>query len=128
MIASPGQIARTTALLLTLIAAAAAINVTNAQNNPGKTETGPSFQMAQVENGSARHIFQGVGVVTANKPAGSLTINHQAIEGLMPAMEMMFSVTPKRLTTSVRPGDTVEFSVDGKTYTITALKVHGHGK
>jgi Cu/Ag efflux protein CusF len=54
------------------------------------------------------------------------TINHEPIEGLMPAMEMMFSVTPRALSKGVRPGDKIEFSVEGKTYTIVDLKVVGH--
>jgi Cu/Ag efflux protein CusF len=44
----------------------------------------------------------------------------------MPAMEMTFSVNPRALTKGVRPGDQVEFNVEGKTYTIVGLKVVGH--
>jgi Cu/Ag efflux protein CusF len=74
----------------------------------------------------APKVFHGVGFVTAILPAGSLTINHQAIDGLMAAMEMTFSVNPPTLTRGIRPGDEVEFSVVGKTYAIVALKVVGH--
>ncbi len=73
-----------------------------------------------------RKVFRGMGIVTAIEPAGSLTINHEPIEGLMPAMEMTFSVNPRALTKGVRPGDRIEFSVEGKTYTIVDLKVVGH--
>jgi Copper binding periplasmic protein CusF len=31
---------------------------------------------------------------------------------MMPAMEMTFPVNPRTLTSSVRPGDKIEFSVD----------------
>jgi Cu/Ag efflux protein CusF len=84
--------------------------------------------MAQAQPDDARKTFHGVGVVTAIEPAGSLTINHEAIQGLMPAMEMMFPVNPRTLSDGVRPGDEIEFSVEGKTFTILALKVRGHIK
>ena len=62
--------------------------------------------------------------MTAINPAtGSLTINHQEIEGLMPAMEMLFHVDPRTLSDHVKPGDKVEFQVEGKTYTIRDIKV-----
>lgn len=68
--------------------------------------------------------FRGVGVVTAINPAtGSLTINHQKIEGLMPAMEMLFQVDPPTLSDHVKPGDKVEFQLEGKTYTIRDIKM-----
>ena len=44
----------------------------------------------------------------------------------MPAMEMTFSVNPRALTDGVRPGDKVEFSMEGSTYIIRELKVVGH--
>ena len=69
--------------------------------------------------------FEGLGVVTAINPAtGSLTINRQEIEGLMPAMEMLFHVDPRTCARiDVKPGDKVEFQVEGKTYTIRDIKV-----
>jgi Cu/Ag efflux protein CusF len=69
-------------------------------------------------------LYRGVGVVTAINPAkGSLTINHQKIEGLMPAMEMLFHLDPHTLSDRVKPGDKIEFQVEGKTYTIRDIKV-----
>jgi Cu/Ag efflux protein CusF len=69
-------------------------------------------------------LYRGIGVVTATNPAtGSLTINHQKIEGLMPAMEMLFQVDPRTLSDHVKPGDKVEFQLEGKTYTIRDIKV-----
>jgi Cu/Ag efflux protein CusF len=102
------------------------MNLTGPGNPPAaKPGNGPLW-MAQAQQSGPRKIFEGVGVVTAIEPAGTLTINHQPIEGLMPAMEMTFSVNPRALARGVHPGDQVEFSVDGKTFTIVALKVHGH--
>jgi Cu/Ag efflux protein CusF len=81
---------------------------------------------AQAQQGETRKTFRGVGVVTATEPAGSLTINHEAIQELMPAMEMMFTLNPRSLSNGVHPGDKVEFSIDGKTYAILDLHVRGH--
>lgn len=62
--------------------------------------------------------------MTAINPAtGSLTINHEDIVGLMPPMEMVFQVEPPTLSEGVKPGDRVEFRVEGKTYKIRDLKV-----
>ena len=113
-------------MLFTLATASGATDL-SATRDTVQSEASASFQMAQTETDVSRKIFHGMGVITATKPVGSLTINHQAIEGLMPAMEMMFPVTPPALTKGIRPGDTVEFSVDGKTYTIVAIKPRGHG-
>ena len=82
--------------------------------------------IAQAQQSEPRKVFHGVGIVTATEPAGSLTINHEAIEGLMPAMEMTFSVNPRALAKDVHPGDRIEFSVEGTTYAIVGLKVVGH--
>ncbi len=84
------------------------------------------LRIAQVAPDATQKLFRGVGIVTAIEPAGTLTINHEAIQGLMPAMEMTFSVDPRALADGVRPGDEIDFSVDGKTYTIHDLKVRGH--
>jgi Cu/Ag efflux protein CusF len=99
--------------------------MTPEQRQLGKSGNQPLW-MAQAQQSEPRKIFSGIGIVTAIQPAGTLTINHEPIEGLMPAMEMMFSAKPPTLTRGVRPGDKVEFSVDGKTFTIIALKVTGH--
>jgi Cu/Ag efflux protein CusF len=78
------------------------------------------------QQGQPQKIFHGVGIVTAIEPTGTLTVNHQPIEGLMPAMEMAFKVNPGSLAKGVRPGDKIDFSLEGKTYTIVGLKVVGH--
>jgi Cu/Ag efflux protein CusF len=87
-----------------------------------------SLWLAQVQQTNAAKIFKGVGAVTALAPAGTLTVSHEPIEGLMPAMEMTFSVKPPALANGVRAGDKIEFSVDGKTFTIVGLTVRGHTK
>jgi Cu/Ag efflux protein CusF len=70
--------------------------------------------------------FHAIGFVTAVEPSGSLTINHEPIEGLMPAMEMTFSVKPSGLAKDVHAGDKIVFDVEGKTYVIVGLTVIEH--
>ena len=82
--------------------------------------------MVQAQPSEPGKMFRGVGIVTAIESSGSLTINHEPIAGLMPAMEMTFSVNPRALTNGVRAGDKVEFSMEGRTYVIRELKVVGH--
>ena len=82
----------------------------------------PRAELTWIQDSNGR--FRGTGVATAIDPeTGSLTINHQEIKGLMPAMEMLFSVDPRSLSDGVKPGDRIEFSLEEKTYTIRDLKV-----
>ena len=84
------------------------------------------FAGAIAQQNDAAKIFHATGVVTAIEGDSALTINHEPIEGLMPAMEMTFKVNPPALAKGVRPGDKVQFGVEGKTYVIRELKVVGH--
>lgn len=87
----------------------------------------PRAELILVQDSNGR--FRGQGVVTDTDPeTGSLTINHQEIMGLMPAMEMLFNVDPRSLSDGVKAGDKIEFSVEDKTYTIRDLKVVEHAK
>jgi Cu/Ag efflux protein CusF len=64
-------------------------------------------------------IFFGHGVVRAIEPqTGALTLDHGAIKGCMPAMEMMFRVASPQLGRRLRPGDAIDFTIDGATYVI----------
>jgi Cu/Ag efflux protein CusF len=115
----------TTAAFLALTIGANAMNATGLGNFPAARGNSPLW-MVQAQQSNPAKIFRATGIVSAVKPAGTLTINHEAIEGLMPAMEMTFSVNPGTLANGVRPGDKVDFSVDGKTFTVVSLKVTGH--
>jgi Cu/Ag efflux protein CusF len=69
--------------------------------------------------------YPGVGVITIiNLKEGWVEINHEAIEGLMPAMQMEWSVKDRSLLRNVRVGDRVEFVVveTGKGEIITEMK------
>ncbi len=69
-------------------------------------------------------LFHGSGLVTGvDAVAGSITIRHKPIAGLMPAMEMSFAVDPPSLIGKAQKGDAVEFDVTGGTYTIKRLKI-----
>lgn len=75
--------------------------------------------MAQAET---PRLFQGVGKITAiDAASGYVTIRHEAIPGLMDAMEMQFEAKPAKLLEGLKPGDKVEFTLDGKTYVLHAI-------
>jgi Cu/Ag efflux protein CusF len=58
-------------------------------------------------------VFQGHGVVRAVEPGtGAMIIAHDEIKGFVPAMETMYRVQESGLTECLRPGDTVDFSID----------------
>ena len=69
--------------------------------------------------------YPGVGVVTIiNEKEKWIEINHEAIEGLMPAMQMEWWIKDRSLLRNVRVGDKVNFVVveTGKGEFITELK------
>jgi Cu/Ag efflux protein CusF len=103
------------------LASAAAIAAPVAR--PSAVASPTPILRAQAQSTASNRVFQGTGTVTATEPAGTLTINHEPIDGLMPAMEMTFRLNPATIGNGIHPGDEVDFSVEGKTYVITALKV-----
>ena len=77
---------------------------------------------------AATGIFHGVGVVTAiDSASGALTLDHDDITGLMPAMVRMYRVQSPDLSRGLGVGDRIAFDVDGKTYTIVGVKRLGQG-
>jgi len=57
--------------------------------------------------------YQGVGTVEeVDKQNTRLQINHEAIEGYMPAMSMPYKVKNAALLDTVKQGDRVEFSIE----------------
>jgi Cu/Ag efflux protein CusF len=78
--------------------------------------------MAQAQE-APKKIFHGVGDVTGiDADAGLLQLNHEAIPGLMDAMEMQFDVKPASLLQGLKKGDRVAFDIDGASLAI--LSVH----
>ena len=61
----------------------------------------------------SKALGHGVGVVESfDQQAATIQIDHQDIEGLMPAMNMPFAVKDKTLLDSVNPGDKIDFWVE----------------
>jgi Cu/Ag efflux protein CusF len=72
-----------------------------------------------VEETGADGVFFGRGVVRAIEPGtGALTLDHGAIKGCMPAMVMMYRVARPALSRSLRPGDAINFTIEGGKYVI----------
>jgi Cu/Ag efflux protein CusF len=69
-------------------------------------------------------VFQGYGVVRAvESGTGAVTIAHDEIKGFTPAMEMMYRVQEPKLSECLRPGDTVDFSIDAAEHTIVRVNL-----
>jgi Cu/Ag efflux protein CusF len=97
--------------------------------SPGSGVARPQMGLSLVQAQDPNALFRGTGVVTeVDAATGALTINHQEIVGLMPAMEMLFDVEPRSLSEGVKPGDRIEFRVEGKTYRIRDIKVIEHAR
>ena len=77
--------------------------------------------LAQAQD-APKKIFHGVGEVTGvDADDGLLQLNHEAIPGLMDAMEMQYEVKPASLVQGVKRGDRVEFDVDGASLVVVAI-------
>ena len=84
---------------------------------------------ARVEEIEASGTFHGVGVVTAiDSGSGALTLDHDDIPGLMPAMVMMYRVASPDLDRGLAVGDRVAFDIDGGSLTISAVRKLGPAK
>jgi Cu/Ag efflux protein CusF len=88
-----------------------------------------SSDAAEVQETGAEGIFFGHGLVTSVEPeTGWLTLAHDDIMGCMPAMEMMFRVRAPELSRDLKPGDTVDFTIDGGDYVILDVKLVSHAE
>jgi Cu/Ag efflux protein CusF len=77
------------------------------------TQIGPSQGPQNPQQPSVVRTFSGTGVVRlVNRKEGWLEIDHEAIEGLMPAMQMEWSVKDRAMLKSVRAGDKVNFTIE----------------
>ena len=88
-----------------------------------------SSDAAEVRETGADGIFFGRGLVKAVEPGtGWLTLAHNDIMGCMPAMEMMFRVRAPEVSRNLKPGDTVDFTLDGGQYVILDAKLVSHAE
>jgi len=83
--------------------------------------------VAQAEAGAK--IFHGKGKITGvNAAAGLVTIAHEAIPGLMDAMEMQFEARPAKILDGLKAGDAVTFTLEGKGYKLLEISHAAPGK
>jgi Cu/Ag efflux protein CusF len=88
-----------------------------------------SSDAAEVQETGAEGIFFGHGLVKSVEPkTGWLTLAHGDIMGCMPAMEMMFRVRAPELSRDLKPGDKVDFTIDGGDYVILDVKLVSHAE
>jgi Cu/Ag efflux protein CusF len=92
-----------------------------ANTAPANTATSPKPAPSAPRDGN----YNGKGTVTKiNLTIGSVEVNHENIEGLMPAMQMEFYVTDKALLNGLKIGDKIDFVVEykGGTEKINSIK------
>jgi Cu/Ag efflux protein CusF len=85
----------------------------------------PNLQLIPVPSPIIGKPYPGIGVVKLiNKKEGWIEIDHEPIEGLMPAMIMEWHVEPRSLMNKVKVGDKVRFTVveTGKAQLLTSLE------
>jgi Cu/Ag efflux protein CusF len=87
-------------------------------NNSSATPSGPA---AAVQTNS----YEGVGVVkSVNPKEPAIEIDHEDIEGLMPAMQMEFPVTDASLLNGLAVNDRIDFTIQNNAgvMKVTAIK------
>jgi Cu/Ag efflux protein CusF len=68
--------------------------------------------------------YNGKGVVTKlNVEQGSIELNHEEIKGMMPAMQMEFFVSDKKILDGLKVGDNVDFVLRYKNPTETIVSI-----
>lgn len=68
--------------------------------------------------------YQAAGVVTKlNRDGGSIELNHEEIKDMMPAMQMEFFVSDKKMLDDLKVGDKVEFTLRYKNHTETIVGI-----
>lgn len=99
----------------------AATIVASPQTSRAQSQPKP-WGAAIVAQADSPKLFHGVGkIVAVDAPSGFVTISHEAIPGLMDAMTMQFEAKPATLLDGLKPGEKVEFALDGKTYALLAI-------
>jgi Cu/Ag efflux protein CusF len=84
---------------------------------------------AEVQETGAEGVFYGRGLVKAVEPGtGWLTLAHNDIMGCMLAMEMMFRVRAPEVSRGLRPGDTIDFTLDGGKFIILDTRLVSHAQ
>ena len=82
---------------------------------PANTTAAKTTAPAMTPDGSKDGNYNGKGTVTKiDEKVGSVGLDHENIEGLMPAMQMEFYVTDKALLNGLTVGDKVDFVIEYK--------------
>jgi len=78
------------------------------------------------EGGPGRYAARGV-VEDVDVESGQVLIDHEDVEGLMPAMTMNFIVPDKSLLETIEAGQIIEFEIEftGRSYDVVAAEVVG---
>lgn len=103
------------------IIACLALVVFGACSTPTNNSAAPASPAASAQSNS----YQGVGVVKSiDAKAPAIEIDHDDIEGLMPAMQMEFPVTDAALLNGIAVNDRIDFTVEasGSEMKVTAIK------
>lgn len=104
-------------IFLLIVAACAFFSLACAKSDVKPTNTAPANVVKQPTQPPSPKDgnYNGKGTVTkVDFTIGSVGLNHENIEGLMPAMEMEFYVTDKALLKGLEVGDKVDFVVEYK--------------
>jgi FtsP/CotA-like multicopper oxidase with cupredoxin domain/Cu/Ag efflux protein CusF len=71
---------------------------------------------------AAQHLYHGVGVLKSVDPrSGRIIVDHKEIPGFMAAMTMSYLVDPASLVAALKPGETVDFTIDADKRKIVAI-------
>ncbi len=79
---------------------------------------------AAAQQDATEGVFQGHGIVMAVEPAtGAVTLAHDDIKGFTPAAETMYPVPAPDVSECLRPGDTVDFTIDAAKHMILGVNL-----
>jgi protein SCO1/2 len=81
---------------------------------------------SQEEGGPGRYAARGI-IEDVNVEDGQVLIDHEDVEGLMPAMTMNFAVPDRELLATLAPGQIVDFKIHftGRSYDVVEVEVVG---
>ena len=111
---------RTASLALALAAMASVLALCSAA---AAQEADPRGWWRSSSADAQKALFHARGIVKAIDPgSGAVTLAHDEIQGFKPAMETVYRVQVPELSKHLRPGDTVDFTVDASDFSMDALE------
>lgn len=81
---------------------------------------------SQEEGGPGHYVAHGI-IEDVNVDEGQILIDHEDVEGLMPAMTMNFSVPDRKLLATLAPGQVIDFEINftGRSYEVARVEIVG---